>query len=178
MNIILLGFTFSGKSTVGQLLAAELAYHFFDADRLTESLFTQTHSITKTVSEIYRSYGEEILRDFETQALTTLQGVNHTVIALGGGGLLRKQNRELLKALGCRVYLHIDFNVAQERMAQLHQPAYLTGSDPVLALKKVYRQRLAIYEDNADIKIITAHKSPQELVPAIFKQVEDSHVRT
>ena len=167
MNIVLIGFTCAGKSTVGQLLAERHDYHFIDTDRLTESFFTQTHGFSKSVSSIYKEYGETTMRDFEKQAVASLQGINNAVIATGGGTLMQEKNKNVLKFLGRRIYLHIEYSKAQQRMEKKQISAYLNSENLFKDFRNRYIQRLPIYENHADFKVIVSNKTPSDIVSEI-----------
>ena len=104
MNIYLIGYMGSGKSTVGRLLAAKLQLEFIDFDEHIEL------STEKTITEIFDQEGEEKFRALEHECLKRLLTKNNVVIALGGGTPCFHNNMELINKKGTSVY--IDMNVA------------------------------------------------------------------
>src|SRR6266700_2747109 len=79
-NIILIGLSGSGKSTVGRILAQRLDKPFFDLDALIES------ECGESVSAIFARYGEEYFRSCESRVLARVaQTEENAVIAAGGG---------------------------------------------------------------------------------------------
>ena len=88
-NLVLIGMPGSGKSSVGQALAARLNRPFVDADA----------EIVKEVGDIptyFAQHGEEAFRQVETQILDRLGKASGLVIATGGGCVTRKENYPLL----------------------------------------------------------------------------------
>ncbi|HAF89973.1 MAG TPA: shikimate kinase, partial [Deltaproteobacteria bacterium] len=101
MNILLTGFMCAGKTTIGRKLAKLLEYSFIDTD--TEIEEDQGCSVT----DIFKYGGEECFRDMETRQLEKLKSAENSVIATGGGIILRMQNQRMLQKIGKRVYLKV-----------------------------------------------------------------------
>jgi shikimate kinase len=91
MNIILIGFMASGKSTIGKALAEKLGYDFVDTDELIEL------KAGKSISEIFANEGEQRFREYEAEVLERLGAVSEKVIATGGGLILQEKNRKILQ---------------------------------------------------------------------------------
>ena len=80
MNIVLIGYMGSGKSTIGRVLAKSINYNFLDLDSFIEE------KEEMSISNIFKSNGEIYFRKKEAYYLSTLLETNNkTVIALGGG---------------------------------------------------------------------------------------------
>ncbi|MEM9022738.1 MAG: shikimate kinase, partial [Bacteroidota bacterium] len=79
MNVFLLGFMGSGKTTVGRKLARELSLPFTDLDAAIEV------REGRTVTEIFEQSGEAAFRESEARALAKVLESNGQVLALGGG---------------------------------------------------------------------------------------------
>ena len=100
-HIFLYGPSGTGKSTIGQLLAEKLRIPFIDLDRVIET------NAGMPIPQIMKSQGETAFRDMETATLK--ESVGHAfsainsqtkVIALGGGALLRDENRQVAEKNG------------------------------------------------------------------------------
>lgn len=93
-HIFLYGPPGTGKSTVGRILAFNLKLAFIDLDRAIES------NSGMSIPQIMTQQGEETFRDLETSALKKVIKQSESVIALGGGALLRTENRTLVETHG------------------------------------------------------------------------------
>jgi shikimate kinase len=103
MSAVLLGYRGSGKTTLGHKLADRLWIKFVDTDDLVVA------AAGKSIREIFETDGEEWFRELEVEAVRDACGREDHVIALGGGAVLREENRTLLKSLAfSRVYLHCE----------------------------------------------------------------------
>ncbi len=100
-NIFLYGPPGTGKSTVGKKLAGNLKLPFVDLDRVVAT------NAGMSIPQIMETYGEPAFRDLETTALKDAVGhassmtpPHGSVIALGGGALLREENRAFAEENG------------------------------------------------------------------------------
>src|SRR5262249_41102457 len=90
MLVALIGYRGSGKSAVAQSLALRLSWDWVDADVEIEL------RAGKSIAAIFADDGEAAFRDLESAVLAKLIQRDQTVLALGGGAILREKNRELL----------------------------------------------------------------------------------
>src|SRR2546429_4512538 len=104
LNLVLIGFMGTGKSTVGRLCARRLGLRFRDSDTLVE------HRARKSVAEIFTDDGEASFRVQETSAIRTLAGSGPLVLATGGGAVLKPENVEILRKSGFVVLLRTEPN--------------------------------------------------------------------
>ena len=111
-NIFLTGFMATRKSRVGSALASKLGWEFFDTDKLIEE------KAGATVAEIFANQGEEAFREMETQTISELTSRQNTIIALGGGALLRPKNLEIIRSSGKIVRLWAPVEVLSERIGR------------------------------------------------------------
>lgn len=93
-HIFLYGPPGTGKSTVGKKIAASLKLPFVDLDRVIET------DAGMSIPKIMETQGEPAFRDLETAALKQTVGTEAKVIALGGGALLRDENRAIAESSG------------------------------------------------------------------------------
>src|ERR1035437_8923064 len=97
--VCLTGFMGSGKSTVGRLLAAQLAWHFIDLDAEIEQ-----HTGLQ-ISQIFEQKGEPVFREIEHKCLARTLGWAseqdaRVVLALGGGTFAQQRNAALIHDFG------------------------------------------------------------------------------
>ncbi|GAB4452292.1 MAG: bifunctional shikimate kinase/3-dehydroquinate synthase [Anaerolineales bacterium] len=120
-HLFLYGPPGTGKSTIGQLLAEELRLPFIDLDRLIES------QAGMSIPQIMKERGETAFRELETTALNSLtltplplgegHRVRESIIALGGGALLRGENRAIAEASGKIILLTAELDTLLERLS-------------------------------------------------------------
>lgn len=137
-NLILIGMPGCGKTTVGQLLADHLGKTFTDSDALTENIAGMA------IPEIFEKSGEEVFRDYETEALTDLSRRSGLIIATGGGCVKRESNYPLLHQNGTVIWLRRD-------IAQLPtdgRPLSQAGK-----LDEMFKHRAPLYETFADFVV-------------------------
>ncbi|MBI3165741.1 MAG: 3-dehydroquinate synthase [Chloroflexi bacterium] len=126
-HIFLYGPPGTGKSTLGKLLARSLKLAFIDLDRVIET------NAGMSIPQIMEQQGETAFRDMETAALKELVGHassvtdSHKIIALGGGALLRNENRDYAEANGKILLLMAELPTLLNRIQ--HEP----GKRPLLA---------------------------------------------
>lgn len=93
-HIFLYGPPGTGKSTIGKILAKNLKLSFVDLDRIIES------NAGKSIPQIMEQDGEDAFRDLETNALKAINNKEESIVALGGGALLREGNRAFVESNG------------------------------------------------------------------------------
>ncbi|MFN8383803.1 MAG: 3-dehydroquinate synthase [Anaerolineales bacterium] len=120
-HIFLYGPPGTGKSTVGKKLAHNLKLPFIDLDRVIET------NAGMSILQIMEQQGESTFRDLETTALKNLLEEKESVVALGGGALLRDENRAFAESNGKVLLLMAELSTLLER---LH---YESGNRPLLA---------------------------------------------
>jgi 3-dehydroquinate synthase len=98
-NIILTGFSYTGKTRVGQEVARRLGWKFIDID---EEI---VRSSGKPVAEIFAQDGEERFRKLESSVLERVCRGSNLVIATGGGVVMSAANRELMGESGVIICL-------------------------------------------------------------------------
>jgi 3-dehydroquinate synthase len=121
MHIFLYGPPGTGKSTVGKKIAHNLKLPFIDLDRVIET------NAGMSIPQIMEQHGETAFRDMETAALKSLTAEKEHVVALGGGALLRDENRAFAEANGRVLLLMAELPTLLERIQ--HEP----GKRPLLA---------------------------------------------
>lgn len=139
-HIFLYGPPGTGKSTIGKKLSASLKLPFIDLDRVIET------NAGMSIPQIMEQQGETTFRDMEATALSALTMERESVIALGGGALLRDENRALAESHGKVLLLMADLPLLLERLRNE------TGKRPLLAgdlnskLKSLLDKRKSHYD--------------------------------
>jgi shikimate kinase len=178
-HVFLTGFSGSGKSIVGCLLASRLKRRFADTDRIVERL------AGKSVREIFRLHGETRFRKIEREAIARLIQSKKPplVVALGGGALMSAATRRMVKAAGCIVYLSCSQRELYRRVRNLSDRPLLDLSVRkrgcrceigLASISHLLTQRLPGYQ-MADIKCSTTSRTPRQVVREIIEQLEKCH---
>jgi len=160
-HVLLIGFMGSGKSTVGRLIADEMGMPFIDLDERIVS--EAEHSIP----EIFEAGGESAFRDLEAAALQRLTTDADSVVACGGGVVVRDENRALLKSLGCTVYLRVSAGESLARIGDTSTRPLLAGSGATLAATSLLAARESLYAAVADLVVQTEGRTPREVADEV-----------
>lgn len=155
-NIVLVGMPGSGKTTVGKLLAEKLELEFLD----TDDLITEKYG---NITDIFKTKGEAVFRDYESEVIKEISAVGGKVIATGGGAVLRAQNTDLLKRNG-RIYF-LD-RPLESICATPDRPLSSNRQD----LEKRFNERYDIYRKCADRHIIS-NGTETDTVNAVLEDI-------
>lgn len=148
-RLYLTGFMGAGKTTTGRELAVRAGWSFCDLDDEIEG------RTGRTVFDIFEE-GEETFRMLEREALERTSEHSRSVIALGGGAIAWRDNREYLADKGVVVYLDVAAEVLFERLRHGNTKRPLLsgfqGTDLLDHIKTVLELRRLVYE-SADLII-------------------------
>jgi shikimate kinase len=176
-HIFLIGFSGSGKSTLGPQLARRLKAKFYDIDTMIEK------RCGKSIAQIFDDDGEDVFRRLESQTIIELlkYGKSRMVIALGGGALQRRKNRDAVKRNGLVVYLSCSVGQIYRRVKDKADRPLLrvnpakektTRQAVIRRIKDLLEQRKPIYAQ-ADIKVSTTSKSVAETLKELQRRILD-----
>ncbi len=168
-KLYLIGLMGSGKSTVGNILAAAMGWTFLDIDHEIETF------AGCDISSIFEEQGEDGFRDYESQILLQTADMDHAVISCGGGIVTRTENVEFLKD-----HFTIWLNVAPaEAAARLEhatdRPLLNECRDTLTKLNDLLHQREASYAESARVHVTSSGRTPEEVASKILKEIELSH---
>ncbi|MDP2234192.1 MAG: shikimate kinase [Actinomycetota bacterium] len=155
-HVFLVGFMGCGKSTVGRLLAQDMSVPFVDLDVLVQE------RADRPLVDIFAHDGEDAFRDLESAALSSMASAPRSVVACGGGVVLRDANRALLRELGTVILLSV---TAGEAMARVGD----TSTRPLLADRSIsmattlLAARESLYRAVADITVDTDGRTPEQV---------------
>lgn len=139
-NIFLYGPPGAGKSSVGKALAERLRLPLIDLDREIEKL------AGKAIPQLMEENGESAFRDLETKALKGVPNERRRVIALGGGALLREENRRYAEECGNVVFLETKIEDLVERLKGDQNQRPLLADNLEEKLRILLEQRKAHYD--------------------------------
>ena len=162
-NLALVGFMGAGKSSVGQLVAAQLRFRFVDTDELIGA------RAGKTIPSIFAEEGEPQFREYERAVVDDLQGFHRTVIATGGGLITHEENLNSLKTHALVICLWASPETIWERVKnQTHRPLLQTP-DPLPKIRQLLAEREPFYR-RADVLVNTEMRSVKEVVHHVIHQ--------
>ena len=136
-NIVLIGMSGCGKSTIGKLVADKLGKTFVDTDiKIIEK-------IGMSIADYFAVYGEASFREIETQVIQELAGERGLVISTGGGVVKDPYNLSLLKLNGHIIWIHRDLELLESGEGRPLAP-------DAEATRKLYAERLPLYTAAAE----------------------------
>ena len=162
MNIYLIGMMGSGKSTVGKTLSEKMHKPFIDLDSEIEK------GTGENISEIFDIDGEEQFRKMETKQL---KQYSESIVACGGGIVLKDENREFINENGIAILLLATMGELTQRLSASNNRPLLADDNMEEALTKLWMERLIDYLDTADFSIETNGKNPEQLTDEILIQI-------
>jgi len=143
-RIFLIGFTGSGKSSIGKKLSNLLHFDFFDTDTEIERISG------RSILQIFDEEGEIFFREKERTLIAELSQKDNIVVSTGGGTPCFFDNMQRMNQTGLTIYLHASPNVLKQRITnQKHQkPLLKTVPDEQLTphITQLLRQREPFYQ--------------------------------
>lgn len=170
MNLILIGYRATGKTTLAQLLARRLGWEWADADTAIEL------RAGKSVARIFAEDGEPVFRDLEADVIADLCLRQPLVLATGGGAPLRPESRLAMAQSGKVVWLTARPETILARMSadptNPDRRPNLTDRGPLEEIIQLLRKREPIYRESAHLKVDTEGKTPEQLTAEIFDRLD------
>ena len=158
-SVVLIGMPGAGKSTLGVLLAKNLAKDFLDTDLLLQA------RIGTTLQEFMDEHGYLRLREEEGEVLKG-QDFNHSIIATGGSAVYSDDGMKSIAQFGPRVFLSITYETLLGRVK--NQGERGIACPPGYSLKDIYDERQALYEKYADITVKIDDTTLEEAVKRVI----------
>ena len=144
LSVGLVGMPGSGKSSVGKRIAELTGREFIDTDDMI------AEKAGMSIPEIFRTKGEDIFRDIESECVAESSKRGGCVISYGGGAVLRERNRRLIRQNSRVAWLDRPVSM----LSREGRPLSDGRSDD--ELKKMYEARCAAYESASDMRISCA----------------------
>lgn len=143
-NLVLIGMTGSGKTSVREKLSQQLGLPFRDIDLFIEQTTQQTIPELFEVSEAH-------FRAIETEACKELAAKEtHTIISCGGGVILERENIQALSQIGWIVFIDRPVEHIIEDIEIGHRPLLKEGKNK---LYQLYEERIDLYQSAADFRV-------------------------
>ncbi|HEY3059039.1 MAG TPA: shikimate kinase [Chloroflexota bacterium] len=165
-NLVLVGFSCSGKTTLGRNLARRMRMHFVDSDRFVEEM------TGRAIPDIFREDGEAAFREVESEAIAKITAARRQVISTGGGAFVNPVNREALRTGNLVVHLQVRPETVVDRLrnSRSGRPRPLLDSpDPLGRVIELMEQRKEAYSA-AHVTIGVDGRTRYELVGELTRR--------
>jgi shikimate kinase len=170
VNLFLIGYRGSGKTTVASALAKRLGWPWIDADAELE------RRTGNTIKQIFADQGEKAFRDLESTVLADLVKLDGHIVALGGGVVLRDDNRQLLAGRGKIVWLQASPEVLMARISgdatTAERRPNLTGQGGLAEIRTLLAERTQIYASCADLTVSAESMSAAEVAQQVIDELQ------
>ncbi len=169
MNVVLIGYRGTGKSTVAKLLGQKLGRNVVSTDAEV------VRKAQLPVPEIVEKFGWDHFRGMETEVCKTLGGQDNLVIDTGGGAILKEENVTALKANSVIFWLTAEVETIASRIGGDTQRPSLSGTKTfVEEIEEILKERTPKYQAAANHIIPADHFSPEQVMDSIFSLLSDS----
>ena len=156
-NICIMGLMGSGKSIIGKDLSKNLNLKFYDIDKEIELM------TNKKISAIFKEEGESYFRDIEEKVCIEILNINNCVVSLGGGSIISKKTRKIIKNNSFSIYLQVNLKNLQNRLKfSKKRPLLNKNLNNSEILKNILKDRQKYYE-KADLIINNDNDKSQTL---------------
>lgn len=164
MKIVLIGYRGTGKSVVGQLLAARLGMPCIGMDaRIVEKAGI-------SIPEIVSEYGWQGFRDRESELARELAGLDDVIIDTGGGVIERAENIEALKVQSLIIWLKASVDTIVSRIeGGTERPALTSGKTFTEEVSEVLERRMPKYKAAAHYEIDTDELTAEQVADRIIE---------
>lgn len=163
VNIALIGFMGTGKTSVGRLVAEQLRFDYLDTDEMIQS------ATGRTIADIFSRDGEAAFRTLEEKVVEEISTRAKTVISTGGGLPVNPKNLSHLKSHALVVCLWASPERIWERVkSQTHRPL-LDDADPQKKIRDLLAMREPFYK-KADVLLNTEVRSLREVAQQVVHQ--------
>lgn len=170
MNIVLIGYRGSGKTTLGKLIADDTWKDFIDTDEAIRKAFGNA-----TIADIWAEHGEAAFRAKEVEVVRDAMQKSDHVIALGGGSLMQAGAREAVEnADALRVYLYCEPEVLLQRIegdkdTADSRPNLTEQGGGLDEIKAVLAEREPVYRAVADKEFDVTHLDESNVLRYFIK---------
>jgi shikimate kinase len=162
VNLYLVGFMGTGKTTVARAVGQKLGFQVLDSDHEIERLRG------KTIPEIFAQDGEAAFRGLEREFIERGHPSERTVIACGGGLVVQPTMLELLKSKGVVVCLHASLETILARTARHRNRPLLAVENPEERVRTLYAAREPIYKQSGTV-ILTDSRPLQDIAAHVIR---------
>jgi shikimate kinase len=165
MNLVLIGYRGTGKSTVAKLLAVKLG---MDVVSLDEEIVREAG---RAIPDIVAEHGWPHFRDLESAITRRVSARAHIIIDAGGGVILRPENVANLRRQGTLFWLRASVPVIVARIQSgTERPALTAGKSFTEEVEDVLHERTPLYAAAAHHQIDTDTATPEQVADEIARR--------
>ena len=172
VNLYLVGFMGTGKSTVGRMLVKQMGFQFLDSDHEIERLQG------KPISRIFAEEGEARFRELEREFIEQGHPDHGCIVACGGGLVVPPGMLELLHRRGVVICMHAPIETILKRtMHATHRPLFEV-EDREQRVRELYAQREEIYRRTGTM-VLTDSRPMREIAAHVLRvyRLEAAHFK-
>ena len=171
-NIVLIGPSGIGKTTVSSYISKKYGLKHIDTDGLIQNTFNTT------ISEVFRNYGESYFRKLESEVVKNISNSEYIVISTGGGVVLNEENIVNLKTNGIIFLLFGKIETIINNLKSSSEARPLIGNhlDCFENVRRMYLERKELYIACSDYIINVDYKSIDEIGDEIIFKIGRAHV--
>ena len=162
VNLYIVGFMGTGKSTVGRTVAHKLRFHVVDSDHEIE------RQQKKTIPEIFAQDGEAKFRALERAFIEGGHAGERTVVSCGGGLVVQPGMLALLKSKGVVVCLHASVETILARTSRQQNRPLLVAENPEERIRTLFAQREPIYKESGTV-ILTDSRPLMDIAAHVMR---------
>lgn len=166
-HVLLVGFMGAGKTTVARLVSRQLGRPAVDLDAVIEAV------AGRSVREIFEDMGEDAFRELERAQLVGLSSAEPSIVACGGGIVVRDENRSALKDMGLVIYLRVSAGETLARVGADASRPLLSGPGGVIAATRLLEARESLYSAVADVTIDTVGRSVDDVAKDVVVAIKE-----
>jgi shikimate kinase len=164
MNLVLIGYRGTGKSTVAKLLAEQLGMEVVSLD---QEIVRQAGC---SIPDIVAAHGWTHFRDLESAITQRCAARDNIIIDAGGGVILRPENVAHLRRGGRLFWLRASVPVIVARIeGGTERPALTAGKSFTAEVDDVLRQRTPLYAAAAHHEIDTDARTAEQVAAEIAR---------
>lgn len=162
VNLYLVGFMGTGKTTVGRAVGQKIGFTVLDSDHEIE------RQQGRAISDIFARDGEPAFRALEREFIAGGHPAERTLVACGGGLVVQPGMLELLQERGVVVCLHASLETILERTARHRNRPLLDVADPAERIRTLYAAREPIYKRSGTV-ILTDSRPLHDIASHVIR---------
>jgi len=170
MNVVLIGYRGTGKSTVADLVASALGATPFHTDLEIE------RRIGKPITDFVAAHGWDLFREVESDIVRAACAMDEAVIDTGGGVITRPENVAALKTNSVVFWLQATPETIRARIEENEDRPSLTGNQSFTdEIEAVLAERTPLYDAASDYRVATDGRKPDEIAARVVMLLDQRH---